>query len=173
MFVRVLAAACLLMVSSAVFARATAAGDPASAAERATANAERIPDAEAFLDELETTVKLAQSGGYGPLGRAKMARLDSASIRINALLKGHSSAMELDPKDRLALYNAQETITATLNSDDKSRTICRRSAATGSRLWKTECMTVAEREARARASRESASRLQRTSVCYAGEGNSC
>ena len=172
MYVHAFAAAVLLMLSSSVFARVTAAGEPTSVTERAAANATKISDAQAFLDEVETTMQLANSGGYGPLGRAKMARLDSARIRINALLKGHSSALELDADDRLALYNAQETITPR-STGRQGTSICRRAPATGSRLWKTECMTVAEREARARASRESVDRVQRTGVCYAGEGNNC
>ena len=43
---------------------------------------------------------------------------------------------------------------------------------TGSRLPRTECMSVAEREARAKAARENTDKFIRN-VCTPGEGSSC
>jgi hypothetical protein len=143
-----------------------------SLGERAQNNAERITDADAFVLEIDEALELAREGEYGRLKRGTMTRLENARDTIAGLLEGHASAMELPPQERIDLYNAQEQITAALNNDNKGRMVCKREATTGSRLAKTECMTVAEREARARVARESTEKLFRN-VCIPGEGQPC
>ena len=146
--------------------------DPASTAERAQAGAERIHDAPAFILEVENAVELARDGEYGRLKRGGLLRVERARDVIVRLLEGRSSATELEPDDRIALFNAQEVITAELNNDDKSRKVCKREPVIGTRLPKTECLTVAEREARANTASEGTEELFR-SVCHAGPGNAC
>lgn len=168
MIVRTLALSCMLAVTSLSHASiSTSMNDSVQA--RADARVNRITDAAKFVSEVDTSVEMARNGGYGKLPRGSVKRLEQAQEAINDLLDGHASARELPPQERVALYNAQETITSILRNDDKNRVICKREAATGSRLTKTECMTVAQREARARASAEMTSRTQR-GVIYPGEG---
>lgn len=147
-------------------------GSEPTPAERADAAAERIHDAPAFVSEVENAVEMARDGVYGRLARGGMERVERARDLIVDLLEGRDSAMELGPEDRIALFNAQEVIRAELNSDQKSRKVCKREPVIGSRLPKTVCLTVAEREARAQASREGTEELFR-SVCHAGPGNAC
>jgi hypothetical protein len=160
--------ACPLSASASIDER----GADAALAERAEAHALRITDADAFVAEVEDAVRMAQDGVYGRLKRGSMPRLERARDLIVELLDGRASAMELTPDDRVALYNAQEEITATLNRNDKGRKVCKREPTIGSRLAKTECLTIAEREARARNARENTDELFR-SVCHEGPGNAC
>jgi hypothetical protein len=143
-----------------------------SLAERAQTNAERIGDADAFLEEIDAAVEMARAGEYGRLKKGTVVRIEMARDKINDLLEGHESALELKPDDRIALYNAQETITAAIRADDKNRTVCKRELTTGSRLPTTECMTVAEREARRKNAQENTDKFIRN-LCTVGEGNDC
>jgi hypothetical protein len=164
----------LLLAATGVDARISAQSETPveTVAERADAQAAEITDADAFIDEIDTAIGLARSGEYGQLGRSQLSRLDRARNQIAKLLDGHASALELRPDDRIALYNAQEYITSTLRNDDKDRMICKREVRTGTRVPKTECLTVAEREARAETARDNTDKHQRD-VCYPGVGNPC
>jgi hypothetical protein len=140
--------------------------------DRADAAVEKITSAEKFLAELSQTTEMARDGQYGPINNADRKRLLEAEATIIALLEGQTDARHLHPDQRIALYNAQEEITAIVRADDKNRKVCRRVASTGTRLAKAECLTIAEREARAKEARDFATRAQRV-VCYPGEGSGC
>lgn len=165
-----LVAICLpLLARAAIEDRSVPSG---SVIERADARAERIHDAPAFLREVEAAVEMARDGDYGRLKRGGLARVERARDVIVGLLDGRASAMELEPDDRIALFNAQEAITAELNNDDKGRKVCKREPVLGSRLPKTECLTVGERERRAEAAQEGTEELFR-SVCGSAESDLC
>jgi hypothetical protein len=144
-----------------------------SAAQRAQAHAEGISDAGAFLKEVDSTVEMARAGEYGRLHKGTLVRIEMARDRMNDLLEGHDSALELAPEERLELYNAQEMITSAIRNDDKNRTVCKREMITGSRLPKTECMTVAEREARRRAAAENTDKFIRNLCTPGAESSPC
>ena len=170
-FLSLLAAAflaCPLVASAAIAER----DNDASLTERAQRNAERIGDAGAFLDEIDTAVEMARAGDYGRLHKVTVVRIEMARDTISELLEGHASALDLEPEERIELYNAQESITAALRSDEKNRTICKREMVTGSRLPRTECMSVAEREARRKLAAENTDKFLRN-LCHPGEGNRC
>jgi hypothetical protein len=171
MTLRILTLTCLLLLSALASARMTAQGDPAALAERADAHAARVTDAAAFLAEVDANLELARQGQYGRLGRGAMQRLQSARDRMHALLEGRASAMELAPRDRIALYNAQETVRGILRDDDADRIVCRRETSTGSRIATTECLTVAERRERARAAREEIERYGRNRCFTSSSGD--
>ena len=80
--------------------------------------------------------------------------------------------MELQPEERIELYNAQETIVAMVRNDDKGRMVCKKEIRLGSRMPTTECLTVAQREEKARSARAGTNDTMRT-VCIPGEGNPC
>jgi hypothetical protein len=169
---RILVAASLLALPVLGFAAIEERGTADSLAERAQANAERIADTDAFLDEIDDAVAMARAGEYGRLKKGTVVRIEMARDKINDLLEGHDSALDLEPEDRIELYNAQETITAAIRNDDKNRTVCKRELTTGSRLPTTECMTVAEREARRKNAQENTDKFIRN-LCNVGEGNDC
>ena len=172
MRIRFIIVASLLTLPLAGLAVAQERGKGESLEQRAQANAERISDANAFLNEIDASIQMARAGEYGRLKKGTIVRIEMARDKIEDLLDGHRSAMELPASERVALYNAQEMISSALRDDDKNRTVCKREMVTGSRLPRTECMTVAEREARAQAARESTDKFIRN-VCTPGEGNSC
>jgi hypothetical protein len=159
-------ACCGLLLSGGAMARAVAQGDRAAIAARADSRAAEITDTRAYLAEIDDAIRMARAGQYGTIGRSGHRRLDAAQRRIHSLLAGHDSALELAPDERVGLYNAQEMVRSLLRSDDKDRMVCRRETKTGSRIPKTECLTVAEREERAQTARQSLDRLERD-LCIA------
>jgi hypothetical protein len=144
-----------------------------SRVERAETNAQRIGDAGSFLKEINSAIDMARAGDYGRLKKGTIVRIEMARDRIEELLSGHDNALELEPEERLELYNAQETITAAIRADDKNRTVCTREMVTGSRLPRTECMTVAEREARRRLAAESTDKFIRNLCTPGAESSPC
>ena len=172
MSIRILVLSALLVLSSAGYGSAAASDDTKTLSERANAQVESIADAKQYLASIDQALALASKGEYGRLKRGSEKNLQAARDRIADLLKGHASARELQPDDRIAVYNAQEVIYSILRSQDKSRMVCRREAPTGSRIPTTECLTVAEREERGRAASESTGNVLRE-VCVPGETSSC
>lgn len=127
---------------------------------------------EAILEQADIAIELAREGQYGRINRRDMQALEEAHATVKRLLDGRDAPEELANEDRVALFNAQHTITSIVGNDDKNRKICKRVAVTGSRVAATECLTVAEREARARASRNMAGEALR-GYCMPGEASRC
>jgi hypothetical protein len=140
--------------------------------DRANAAAERITDAEKFVNEVKESVRMARNGDYGKLKRGAIGELEDASDTIADLLDGHEKATDLRPDERIDLYNAQELIASIIRDDDKNRIVCKRVAAIGTRLAKAECMTIAQREAKAKAAKELVKEFGRT-VCNPSETRLC
>jgi len=163
---------CLVALSCVSHAATVQSQDTGSVLARATAQAEKITDVDALIAQTDQWVAMASNGVYGPINRGDLKRLETARDTVYDVLNGHASPRELAQDELVALYNAQELITAILKKDDKNRMICKREAKTGSRLWGTECMTVAERESRARIASENTGMQQRLD-CSVGETSSC
>jgi hypothetical protein len=156
-----LAAAISMSLSGASQAYLSSANSPGTLAERADAHAAKITDAELFLAEIDKSLEMARDGDYGRLKRGDNERMEDARSEIRTLLEGHGNAMELQPDERIALFNAQEVITGAIRNDDKNRKVCKREPTLGTRLAKAECLTVAQREARKKVSKDFAERSQR------------
>lgn len=139
---------------------------------RANASVAKVSDASEFISEIERAVLMARRGDYGSLKRGDMDKIIAAKKELETLLEGHKSAQELNEEERVRFLNAHELIVATLRSDDKRRKICKREAGTGSRLAKVECLTVAQREARARQAQREAKEFQRAN-CRPGAEFRC
>lgn len=142
---------------------------PSFAAEPAAAAKTRSSE---ILEEADLSLEMARRGEYGPIKRRDMGELQEAHATMHRLLEGHDAPEELGSDDRIALFNAQHRITAIVGSDDKNRKICKRVAVTGSRVAAVECMTVAEREARARAASSMTGEALRN-MCIPGETSRC
>lgn len=140
--------------------------------QAADASATATATSEAYLADIDLALAMAERGEYGRIRAQQMIRLRSARHRIARRLEGVRSPAELPTEERVKLFNDQEYIRMTLAQDEKERMVCRFEAATGSRLAVNVCMTVAEREARARAGREDVDNLNRLG-CIPGEGNPC
>lgn len=148
-----------LAFASAVAPSVLLASEPAAATKTRASE---------ILDEADLSLEMARRGEYGPIKRRDLTELQEAHSTMHRLLEGHDAPEELDNEDRIALFNAQHKITAIVGSDDKNRKICKRVAVTGSRVAAVECMTVAEREARARAASRMAGEAIRN-ICVPGQ----
>jgi hypothetical protein len=169
--------ASMLALASATFAGSVSAGSIDEQANtvsaRADAQVEKISaDLAKYIGEIDRAIAMAKAGGYGKLERGSEARLRDARQVIGDLLKDVRDPRELSPDQRVALFNAHETIESVINKQDKSRVVCTRERKTGSRVATTECLTVAEREERARISQAMTHDTQRE-TCVAGETSTC
>jgi len=172
MSVRNLMLSLTFLVVSAAGPAAAAATDPQTLSERADAQAEKITDAQAFVAEIDRAIDLARKGGYGTLKKGSDKKMTAARDVIANLLKGHATALELKPDERIAIYNAQEVLTGILRNKDKNRMVCRKEQEIGTRVQTHMCMTVAEAEERAKASHDMTDNMQRV-TCVPGETSSC
>jgi hypothetical protein len=147
--------------------------DPAAQVAKADAQVERIAsDTSKYLDELDAAIELAKKGTYGKLPKGAGNKLEDSREFIGKLLAGDRDPRTLDRDQRLALFNAHETIRSIINNDDKSRVVCKREQHLGSRVATTECLTIGEREALASHSARQAADVQR-STCSPGETSIC
>jgi hypothetical protein len=162
------------LLSAVLLALAFAAPTFAQSLEqRADAQVEKIAsNMPKYIGEVDRAIEMAKTGGYGKLQRGSEARLARARATIGDLLRDVSSPRDLNPQQRIELYNAHEEIASILQHQDKNRVVCTRERKTGSRLNVTECLTVGEREERARISAELAKEAQR-SLCSPGETSTC
>jgi hypothetical protein len=168
--------ASLLAFASAGYANTVSANvgeDANTVAARADAQVEKMSaNLAKYIGEIDRAIAMAKDGGYGKLERGGEARLSAARKEIGDLLRNVSDPRELPTEQRIALYNAHQTIESVINHQDKSRVVCTRERKTGSRVGITECLTVAEREERAKISQAMARDQQRV-TCSPGETSSC
>lgn len=163
---------CLLIVVSTTHVPAKASNGNQAPSDGTVASAQPVTDAKVYLANIDRTLALAYSGQYGNLKRGTEKKLEGARGRIAALLEGHDTITSLPVADRLAIRNAEDAISSILRNKERQRMVCRRDTKTGSRFATTECMTIANREARAATAARSVEKAQQN-VCHPGEGSSC
>lgn len=169
---RLLLTCCLLSVSLTCFGVATAAPADQQAVS-GDQTSQRDSEVQAYLAKLDHTLGLAATGQYGTLKLGAGKELRSARDRIANVLGSRTTFADLPVDDRLAIQNAEDAITAILQNKDKERMVCTREAKTGTRFATTECMTVAQREARAGSAAEATGKVQREVCIPSKEGNPC
>jgi hypothetical protein len=152
MSIRVVVLCGLLALSTTGFESA-AASEGSDKSGLPKGQVELVTDAKVYMARIENTVTMANRGEYGKLRRGADARLRQARDRIAELLAGKTNTDELQGKERVALVDAEETIKSVIRNDDRDRIVCTLSAGTGSRLATKECMTIAQREERAKVAR--------------------
>lgn len=155
-----------------VAAKPVATDTQGPGAARSDAQAESSTEASQYLATVDHTLALARKGEYGRLERGSEEKLKAARDRIADLLEGHASASELRPDDLIALQNAEAAIKSIIDNQDKDRMVCAREAGLGTRITRTECLTVGEREARGRGAMEVTEKVQREG-CIPTVDNPC
>lgn len=168
---RIFVTCCLLTLSLTCYRPAEAA-PPGQQAVSTDAQIQPETDAQAYLAKIDQTLALAANGQYGSLKRGSAEKLQVERERIANVLANRTTVADLPVDDRIAIQNAEDAITAILRNKDKDRMVCTREAKTGTRFATTECITIAEREARAKSAAESTSNVQRD-ACIPGENNPC
>lgn len=142
----------------------------AQTAQPESATAEPQTRSELIIEETTLSMEMARDGQFGRIKSRDMEKLEAAYARMVELLSGVDEPTDLPSTQRQSLALAQSEITAILNPDDENRKICKRVASTGTRLGALECLSLAERRQRARASRSMANESQR-GFCVPGSGN--
>jgi hypothetical protein len=84
---------------------------------------------------------------FAHVTEADKQRLYRAQDELFALLENRSSVDELTTDQRIALFNAQETVSAVLLEAELDREVCRREKTVGSHRATLVCTTVRERRA--------------------------
>lgn len=129
-------------------------------------------DTQAYLAKVDRLLAMAASGTYGDLRRGASKELQSARDAMARILGTRATLDDLPHEDLLALQNAEDSIGAILRNNEKDRMVCRRVTKTGTRFATSECMTVAEREARAISAGQATGTVQREN-CIPTADNPC
>lgn len=162
---------CLVLPAMAM-AQSSSAQHPAVQDEGHSSAVAEPTEVAKLLEDVELSMAMARDGQYGRLRGRDLERLESAYAHIVATLSEVESLSQLNPQKRQSLALAQSQFDGILKPEDSDRKICKRIASTGTRLGALECLTLAERRARAEASREMVKETQR-GFCIPGEGNAC
>jgi|GEM_PF-3773108 len=128
-----------------------------------------VTDLDAYLSEREDIMSLVRMGDFGRIQRRDMRELNSAWSQLQGILLRTDSIAALSPNDKLKVYNAQQTFDAIIGKQRDSGLVCNRAAPTGSRINKTRCISVAEREVQREANKNAFQNLQGP-TCIPGAG---
>lgn len=101
--------------------------------------------------------EMQEGGRYAYITEREREDIEKNLDRMRALFEKSGSVDTMGKDDQVALFNAQESVNATLEKRDRDRLICERAATTGSRIATTQCRTYGEIEA----DREAGKKLMR------------
>lgn len=115
-----------------------------------------------FADQREEIEEdLADGKTYAEISNSDRATVRESLARIGSRLEGVDSIDSLDMETKVEIFNEQEKVNTILTrAAADSRMVCDRDMPTGSRMRKTTCQTVAERNRRAEADRQHLQRVQ-------------
>lgn len=104
---------------------------------------------------------LADGKTYAEISSSDRTKVRESLARIGDRLQGVDSVDSLDMQTKVDLFNEQEKVNTILTqAAADSRMVCDRDMPTGSRMRKTTCQTVAERNRRAEADRDHLRKVQ-------------
>ena len=109
-------------------------------------------------------VELARKGDYGRLSTVQINMLLEARNRLSQLANANASIDDFDADEQRSFEHALERINRLTRSANKERVVCKYVIKTGTRFGTRECLTVAQREARAKSSRDRTEQIQRA-IC--------
>lgn len=93
-------------------------------------------------------------GRYAYVKPAERDKVERGLVQMQALFDKAGSVDAMSGDDRIALFNAQESVNAVLELRDRDRLVCERGAQPGTRIVSTTCRTYGEIEAQREASRK-------------------
>lgn len=98
---------------------------------------------------------VARTGRYKEMAPSERTELMNRQTEVLAMIEGKSGPSELNPDQRIKVFNHLEWIEAAINKSADERLICERRATIGSNRKERVCRTAAQiREARERARSE-------------------
>jgi hypothetical protein len=127
------------------------------------------------LQQLPATRKAleeAKAGTYGKLRAEERLRLEAADREIGLLIADHNNLNELDAQERMRLFNAQETVMATVSRLRREEIVCTHRARAGTRFKTKHCMTREMADAIKRATREDL-RASQNPMCTPNANQDC
>ncbi|HST28988.1 MAG TPA: hypothetical protein VLK26_11545 [Rudaea sp.] len=99
----------------------------------------------AFEQDSARIRKEMQTGGkYGYISNTERSRVEARLADMQKLLGAHPDAADMQPDEKVALFNAQEEINGILDHNDNNRLVCEHVAPVGSHRPITTCHTYAE-----------------------------
>lgn len=98
--------------------------------------------------------EMDSGGRYSYVKPDERDKVESGLAQMQALFEKSGSVESMSGDQKIALFNAQESVNAILESRDRDRLICERGAVPGSRIVSTSCHTYGEREAMREASQK-------------------
>lgn len=135
----------LTMLAAALALAPWAALVPAAHAAPAAAKPLVVQTLNSFEQDSARIRKEMQPGGkYGYISNSERSRVEARLGDMQKLLSEHANAADLDPSDKVALFNAQEEINGILDHNDNNRLVCEHVAPVGSHRPITTCHTYAE-----------------------------
>lgn len=117
-------------------------------ATSALAEPAKVLDVATFLEQQrDVREDFQHSKKFKHVDAAAKARLYRAQDEIFVLLEGKRSVDELSTDQRIALFNAQETVSTVLLDAELDREVCKREKMVGSHRATLVCLTVREQRA--------------------------
>lgn len=165
-------ACALLMMSLTAHALIPGSNGEAQGAMKSDALVPSEKDTQSYLAKVDRLLAMAANGTYGDLRRGGSRDLQNARDTMTRVLGSRTTLDNLSHEDLLALQNAEDMIGAILRHNEKDRMVCKRVTKTGTRFATSECMTVAQREARAVSAAEVTGYVQREN-CIPTAENPC
>lgn len=137
------------MMAVLVASMALAASPQAFAfAQQKAAGAELVVGEASLLEAQAQKVRdgFADGGIYAETSAGDRAKVLAALDRMETTMGGHTDVRSLDADQRASLMNDQSLVNTILTkARADSRMVCKRERSVGSRMTKTNCLTVAER----------------------------
>ncbi len=135
------------------------------AAATASANQEQpqvaLAEGDFAAQRAQIEQDLADGKTYAEISRGDRARVRESLDHISGALDGIPSVDALPEDVKVRVFNEQEKINTILTqAAAASRLVCDRDTPTGSRMAKTTCQTVAERDRRREADRDHLRKVQ-------------
>lgn len=112
-------------------------------------------------EKASRALSLAEKGEYGRISKTQLNMIKEARNRIDRLALENASFADFDPEEKRLFEHASERINRLTRSTDKARIVCRRVVKTGTRLIESECLSVAQREARVKGAKERTEQILR------------
>jgi hypothetical protein len=114
-----------------------------------------------IVGNADVALELARSGQYGPLSTRNIKLANAAHEKILEITAGKASLDELSADERASLAQARERLDQALRVKNRNRIVCIKQAKLGTRVAREECLSIAQREQRARTGRSETERYQR------------
>jgi hypothetical protein len=111
--------------------------------------------------------EMEEGGRYEYVNQAERKTIDRKLTEMTTLFEQAGSVAAMKEDQKIALFNAQETVNSILTRRDRDRVICKKQAPVGSHIPVTSCHTYGQEEDARRDTRKKLNDWQQT-PCVGG-----